>query len=353
MRIFTDIYTLVGNLSRKVGVYNYVNRYKNNIFFVLYKNELKRNSQLLKNENRKRCFIISSGASINNFNLKLLSNECIIANTPLYKHPDFRDLNVDYQYISAPAFSIQQGHKNGFYINQRINNKKDLDRWLRTPARGEPKPIHTTFSKKPSELFFEMDSALSPNTTIVSNILSKNYIKNNKLFLDNDIFYFLKGNVGNIGIEVDYSRCLGVHDGSMQGCLSLALYLGFKDIYVLGNDYTFDPSLLLHDYDSPQVAKSFGKDLALDYIRQLADYFKADILSISEDNEYYIPVFSRDNDKFDEEHWNMHKIMNQFAKDNSQTIYNVVPEGIDSSVYKKISWSEVVKLTKQTESTSG
>jgi hypothetical protein len=353
MSIFGDVYSAVSEISKRLGIYNHLNEYKNNLLLNIYKIDLCNNSSLLKSTKNKRCFIISSGASINNYNLKLISKETLITNGTLYKHPDFRSLEVDYHYIGAPAFAIQKGHRDGFYINQCINNKKDLTRWLKRFSKKNRRLIHTTLCKKPSEYFFELDSILSPDTTIIANILSKKYIQKSELYLNNNIYYFLRSQLAGRNIEIDYTKLLRLPDGGIHGCISLAQFLGFKDIYILGNDYTFNPSLLMHDYDSPKFSKKLGRDKAFKYMNLWADSFRADILSISEDNEYYIPVFSRDNDTFDEEHWNMHKIMNQFAKDNNQTIYNVVPEGIDSSVYKKISWSEVVKLTKQTESTSG
>jgi len=342
MSMFGKIYTTVGEISRRLGIYKEINEYKNSILFNIYKNEISKNSLIREKEKRGKCFIITSGASINNYDLKQLNNNCIITNGTLYKHPDFRSLDVDYHYIGAPAFAIQKGHENGFYINQCIHNKKDLSRWLKRSPDGAAPLIHTPFCKKPSEYFFEMDSILSPDTIIIANVLSKKYIEHNGLYLDNEVYYFLRSQLAERDISVDYTKLLRLPDGGIHGCISLALYLGFQEIYILGNDYTFNPSLLLHDYDSPKFLKKIGKEEVFDYIEHFARVFKAEIFSITEDDDYYIPIFSRKNEKFDDEHWSMHNLMNAFSKENKANIYNVVPEGVGSSVYDQITWNELI-----------
>jgi hypothetical protein len=337
MNLFEYLYSPAGYISRKLNIYEEVSKKKSKYLFKKYRKEIERNITLTNSTEKSECYLISSGNSIENFDLTILKNEVIIANNTTQIHQEFRGLNVDYFYISAPAFAIQQDNNKGFYVNKRIDNEKDLMRWLVKDS------VPTTFCKMPSDMFFKIDSILSPDTKIVTNILSKNFIDKNNLFQNNEICYFLRNKTSS-DICVDHSQPLFIPDGSIFGMIALALHLGFKKIYILGNDYTFDPPQLLHFYDSPWFSKNLGKDKALEFIKKFALFGDRNILSIKEDDFYYKPIFSRPTETMPDGHWGMHTLMNRFCESLNSHLINVVPEGITSMVYNSITWDEIKKV---------
>ena len=126
-------------------------------------------------------------------------------------------------------------------------------------------------------------------------------------------------------------------DGIIFAMIAIAMYMGFKEIFMVGNDYTLEPSLQFHFYDSPIFSKKLTKDTAMKLIHKIAKARYVEVYKIEEDEAFYKPIYVQYRPVASE-----HLVVKKFAESIGVKMYNVVPQGFESPVYEKISWQEVV-----------
>lgn len=73
------------------------------------------------------------------------------------------------------------------------------------------------------------------------------------------------------------------YSGSINASLFLAIYLGFKKIYMVGFDYTHAPSRILHWYEKGEGWKENMPDYNKEYLKLALNY--ADIYAVTIDGE--------------------------------------------------------------------
>ena len=95
--------------------------------------------------------------------------------------------------------------------------------------------------------------------------------------------------------------------GSHYFMIASAIYMGFKEIYLLGVGYTYQPIQRCHFYDSSSEIENAKK-----IENALVDSRNIDIINVAE---------------------------NRGVK-----IYNVVPDGYESPMYNKINLSDLYKI---------
>ena len=131
--------------------------------------------------------------------------------------------------------------------------------------------------------------------------------------------------------ENDISKRITFLDGSLFTMIATAIYMGFKEIILIGTDFALYPQLQYHFYDSPTFDKSINKE---DFESCLSDLCKAhdlELLSVLETDTHFCPKFiSKDKVNV------RHKITNNFAIKNNVKIFNIVSEGFESPIYEKI-----------------
>lgn len=148
----------------------------------------------------KRCFVIGNGPSLKTQDLTRLSGEiCIVANS-FFFHPDHRVVAPRYWCVADPDYQSEK--------------KNSLD-WLR-----------------------ELE-AHSAGATMLFNPNAAGILKKYELFKDREIYYISAGLNCNVPEEVilDLSRRVNVGMCTVS-CFSipLAIYLGFREIYLIGCD---------------------------------------------------------------------------------------------------------------------
>ncbi len=159
----------------------------------------------LKNKHYgERCFILCNGPSINTQNLLPLKSEIVFSVSNGYRHPDFLSFQPKYHCIPQVTRTQMQ--------------ESDISKW-----------------------FKEMDSALGSAEMFMSDT-EKKLVKKNTLFYGRKIHYLSLGIISheNCQEEIpDLSRaCMGVQSVPIM-CLMIAMYMGFKKIYLLGVEHDF------------------------------------------------------------------------------------------------------------------
>lgn len=185
------------------------------------------NSRLKDIHRKERCFIVCNGPSINKQNLLLLKNEIVFSVSSGYHHKDY--LTIQPKYHCLPPYNY---YKDLTY--------EDSIAWFR-----------------------EMDTKLGAAELFIG-ITQESLIRKNKLFKNRKVNYIyttgLLPDERETEIE-DISKRIHAIKTVPIMCLLIAMYMGFKEIYLLGveNDwwrnggeykYFFEPTVLKGKGDS-------------------------------------------------------------------------------------------------------
>lgn len=167
--------------------------------------EIKRNKEFHNRYVGKRCFIVGNGPSLNKQDLSLLKNEYVFTVNQMMRDERFEELKSDFHIIADPL-----------YFNLDLNNeyhKKIVD-LLRKIKTKDNSP----------ECFFP--------------IQAKKFI--DKLGLDLSIHYFFFGCNMYEGYhkKINYAKSVPGFFNVVQFAITLAIYCGFTEIYLIGCDMT-------------------------------------------------------------------------------------------------------------------
>ena len=176
---------------------------------------LQNNLQLKDKHQGQRCFILCCGLSINTQDLTLLKDEICISVSNFYVHKDNETIRPIYHCVP----DVLVAHANYFTEEYVVNWFQDMDRKINGAS------IFLSCNGKDKEL-----------------------VESHKLFNNRAInYFFTQGNwqdLDNIGI--DLTRFVFPAQSVSVIALQAAVYMGFKDVYLLGCDHDY----LLHMYES-------------------------------------------------------------------------------------------------------
>jgi hypothetical protein len=202
-------------------IYKLARSFYSQYSYVKYRKILSRNKELKDKYAGKRCFVIGNGSSINQQDLTKLENEyCFVCNR--------------------------------FCLHENINQVKPNFYSMIEPIR-----LNLFFREKMfPTITKEMDFCASENkkTIFLLNIQHKNYIETNKLFSGNKIYYFLFNGLISKKMHFDMTKPNPAGTASIYFLLSLAKYMGFKKIYIIGCDHDY----ILHKDEKHFYQESFG-----------------------------------------------------------------------------------------------
>jgi hypothetical protein len=231
----------------------------------------------------ERCFIMGSGPSIKDVDITKLQDEYVIYLNHGYVHPDYKTLKKTIHFNSGLAI-----HK--------------------YTADGEKEFYHTLESKSNDLLY-------------LINSLDYEILAKYNFLLDRDILYFTMGLNWDYFDRVGIDLTKGIYPGgnSMVNVIQIAIYLGFKEIYLIGFDFDWIKSFLCkkgvvnHFYDdsNPEL-KLRLKQSGFDKI--IAAYYR-------------VPKYLQ--------------TLNEYLKPNNGAIYNLSINSMINSV-EKLKFSEVI-----------
>ncbi|MBN4080852.1 hypothetical protein JYT44_00670 [Caldithrix abyssi] len=214
------------------------------------------NKQFNKLKNSKKgqaCYLIGDGNSIKWFDLKLFNNlECIPV-SQIWYHNDVSILDIKYSTIIEPFC---------FYPICRYPS-------------GFGKPILNNRQK-------EFKKIISKNSKIsflihLSNFPSMLYFKNVQFIYRNIFSSFSNSHIFNQ---------LNCFKGSFRFGISLAIYMGFDQIYLVGFDYTHKPSRVMHWYEKGQGIIDHHKDYEKKFIKIAKNYIDLTTITLEGESEH-------------------------------------------------------------------
>lgn len=175
-------------------------------------NEILKENESLKNIHQgKRCFIVGAGSSIKKQNLKLLKNEITFGLNEFFLHPDYKEIKPKYLIFS------------GFGIHNVPVEKQLL--WYKN-----------------------YEDKIAGISTPIINVCDHNFISKNKLLSKIDKkFIQYESNLETLsGNGIDATKSLYACQGVGAMAIQVAMYMGFKEIILLG----FDHDWLLRMFDN-------------------------------------------------------------------------------------------------------
>ncbi len=167
------------------------------------KSVLERNRTLQGIHAGKSGYILATGPSINSLDLKSLKDEICIAVSCFYLHPDYSEINPKYHCLS-------NGPTHGVGADEYLAMLKAADQYVR-------------------------------DAIVLTGIAERERIEANKLFSANQVF-FMKYGSGNpkfIRNGIDLTRAILAPMSVVIVAMQAAIYMGFKDIYLIGFDHNW------------------------------------------------------------------------------------------------------------------
>lgn len=205
----------------------------------------------LKNTYRgESCYIFGDGISIKWMNLSLLPRRPSFTLSCIPFHSQSRDLDIRFALLIEPwyfypIFPMPVGSPYKWWRN-RINT------------------LYTEFS------------ASNPHTNIFINI------SNYPFFRGRNVFHLFR-KINDPGFQF-MSQCLEndvePFEGSLTTSITLAIFMGFKEIMLVGCDYTHGYSRSLHWYEIGQGVLTDNDDYLRDFFEIASKYVKIETLAL-------------------------------------------------------------------------
>lgn len=166
---------------------------------------LTRNSVLKNKHEGERCFILGNAPSLLNHDLDLLQGESIFTVSNGYLNPAYERLKPKYHCLPQLTYS-------------------DVEAGM-----SESKAV---------EWFSNMDDALG-EAEIFLHLNEYSLVKRNSLFSKRRVWYVGTHPSLQTKSEYDLTKALSPIGTAPHMVLAIAMYMGFKNIYLLGIDYNF------------------------------------------------------------------------------------------------------------------
>jgi len=175
------------------------------------------------------CYIFGDGHSIKYYDLSDFNDKIGIACNHFPFHKDFKKANVKYSVLIEPYYFLP------FF--DRIFKKRK---------------VQSIFSFNP--ISFNYRKIIKANLSIIFFVNLSNW-----LFLSGKNVHFLYRNILSKKKKYNNEICkkFDCDKGVLRRAISLAVHLGFKEIYLVGCDYLFSPMLYGHWYEKGEPHEDF------------------------------------------------------------------------------------------------
>jgi hypothetical protein len=176
---------------------------------------LEKNEMLADRHTGERCFILGTGSSIKKQDLSKLAGEIVISVSNAFVHPEYNIFQPRYHVLPP----LLKSHS-------PIHSENQWPKWLK-----------------------EMEEK-TYNAEMFLHVGDRNLIEKNKLFLNRTIHWveYTKWNEKPINY-VDLSTIPGIWSVS-ELAITIALYMNFEKIYLLGFDHDWFKGPVAHFYDA-------------------------------------------------------------------------------------------------------
>ena len=304
----------------------------------------RKNTEMKGKYNRHRCFILLSGPSLSAIDLLELRSEYTLGGGLVYRHRDFREMGAAFYCELEPIANL---YSKLMFLEVHL----PIQGYLVTPSNLESVVADRTAIRAhvpaadidliPDDHYRALEYSCSRREAIFFlNAQSSRFIRRHHLF-ENRKVYYIRGSGAPMELAGKQSNDIAgeftFKDGSVFSTIAIAIYLGFKEIYLCGAGYTYAPKQQFHFYDEPIFSKDFSPIKAKEAIRRYARSRGVEVRCVHEVEAGYVPECVQ-HLPVDQRH----VLLKRFAEDCGVHIFNVVPPGYESPVYEQISWETVL-----------
>ena len=290
-----------------------------------------RNSILKNKYDKQRVFLLLSGESLNYIDIPKLKEEYTAGCGFLFLDNNIVNLPLSFFLATEPG---------------PLMDKLKAPGWFNWPEKLIPsngKNQGYIFLKNIKKHFTDKGTISFLDANKIA------YYKKIKLFDSNEPnVYFIKSKpylFTTKKSKPDLTKRFIGGDGSIFNLILIMMYMGFKEIYLCGGGYTYEPIYQDHFYDNFVFPKSMGiRDAEIEArktidIRNSQTDSNLEYYGLFEKNDFFrIMCIQRKRNDLNKE---KHRILNSFAVSQGVKIFNIVPARFESPIYEKISWKEV------------
>lgn len=196
-----------------------------------YKSLVQKNRQLFHKYADHRLFILADGSPLNDLDLSLLSQEYTMGSNYLMVHKDFSKIHLKFYAVAASRRSIRP------LVNYSAGNFHD-----------KLKELDGLLAHESTQFFFDVSM--------------KKYLNEKQIFKNKKVYFAVSGaGMRSDAVpELDLTKPLSSMEGSLPFMITLAMYMGFKEIYLCGCGYSYDPQQVTHFYDKEVRDARWGMD---------------------------------------------------------------------------------------------
>ncbi|MBW8015824.1 MAG: hypothetical protein FVQ82_06525 [Planctomycetes bacterium] len=293
------------------------------------KKRLQKNIALKNLYKGQRVFLLLTGESLQQIDITKLNDENTFGVGFIFLHKDILKTNLTYYMNAEPSKSLRPGNPN----------------W--------PEPYLGALKQDGMVQFYrEADERLDDSTTLILNSDNYKFIPGNDLFKGKTKYFIKTKKKLCLNEKIPYEIAADLTKRSVSGggsvffAIMIMMYMGFKEIYLCGAGYTYQPRNVWHFYDNIVFPKSIGREKAESEARKaIANHnckydSTLEFYGLFEKDDLYrtVGVYKVEQGL----HSSTHQTLNNYAKSQGVIIYNVVPDGFKSPVYEKISWQKIL-----------
>src|SRR5713226_6826208 len=254
-------------------------------FLTLHYGELKKNRRFRNKHRGQRCFILCNGPSVLKQNLLPLRNEIVMTVSNGYLHKDFERLKPVYHFVPSVTYGMMTEQDFVRWFEEMDSKQGEAELFLGSSEHQLFKK-HSLFSRR-SVNYLCMATPFWPRGAGIIDICG------------------LVPTIGSVPIM----------------CLMVALYMGFREIYLLGTDHD---SLITREYKysfDPTVLR--GKDFSVDDKGNVRVPFYVELKA-------YLLL------------WNHYRHIKKIAQSNGVKIYNATAGGMLDE-FPRVELTEVLR----------
>ena len=211
---------------------------------ILLRKKLEHKNEELENIHKgESCYIFGDGHSIKYYDISNFNDKIGIACNHFPFHKDFKKTNVKYSVLIEPYYFMP-------FFDRLVKKRK----------------VEANFSFNP--ISFEYRKLIKSQRDINFFVSLSNYF-----FLSGKNVHFLYRSILFNKKKAERNICekFNCDAGVLKRAISLAVYMGFKEIYLVGCDYLFYPRQSGHwyEYGSPIVSYKYDKEYIDTFINEL------------------------------------------------------------------------------------
>ena len=347
---------------KKASIKKYIKLFFKQLFYIVNdvisfreKALLKQNLQFKDSYKDQRCFLLLTGASIDDIDITALRNEQTMTLNLVGLHKKVRDIDLKMYFLPLNAKkynkirSFETDYVQPVYAEYRDQN------YLRNYQY-----VINNNPERAKNIFEVADKCLSEGGMLFSETANKGYFSKYSLFENKQVVYYtLKDALTDLNsgadpgeIDLDLTKRFPASSNTMINCIFLLIYFGFKEIYLCGAGYTFDPKYEFHFYDSYLIPKDKGFTEAERIGREIVSVYNTannagiKYHGLKEEDDHYRVIYVSNYEQTDDAH-RIHTLANDYARSKGVKIFNLVSDTFQSPVYEKVTWETVkAKLNK-------